>query len=253
LNDSTAPHAADLDRGVQARLAEVARSRAAIYRALAIGFSEPDDDLRDALAAGGTVGSRAPGPLLDTLNAAVAWLGADAVLYDPGLRTLEAAGHELPPLHELAAEFARLFTGPGPAAVNRFASQYLDDPRLDGRPRLHGPATEAVEAAYEAEGLTLRSELREPGDDIASELEFLSWLCSREAWHWTEGRTEEALRLRACSAMFLREHCAGWWPTFAEASLAEARVDVYRSFAQLLASHLAIELGYPRAAPPDMG
>lgn len=253
MNNSTAPHAEDLDPGVRARLAGVARSRAAIYRALAIGFSEPDEELRCALAPSGPPGVAAPGPLRQVLTGAVTWLGADAALYEHGLSTLEAAGADLPPLTELAAEFARLFTGPGRTAVNRFASQYLDEPRADGRPRLHGPSTEAVEAAYEAQGLAPRSELREPGDDISTELEFLAWLCAQEARQWDGGLTEEALQLRVSAANFLRSHCTNWWPSFAEAVLAETALGVYRGFAQLLASHLAIELGYPRAAPPDVG
>jgi TorA maturation chaperone TorD len=252
LSDSTAPHAEDLDPGVRARLASVARSRAATYRALAIGFAEPHEDLREALASSGPAGSTTGGPLLRTLAEAVSWLGGDAALYDRALKTLETAGAGLPPLAELAAEFARLFTGPGRAAVNRFGSQYLDEPRADGRPSLQGPSTQAVEAAYEAEGVTPRAALREPGDDISTELEFLSWLCGREALQWSDGRTAEALRLRASAHSFLRDHCATWWPSFAEAVLAEAGLDVYRGFAHLLAAHLAIELGYPRAKPPDV-
>jgi len=114
-------------------------------------------------------------------------------------------------------------------------------------PRLHGPATDAALAAYEAEGLVPRTSLGEPGDDIATELEFLAWLCSREEQQWIEVSTEEALRLRRSSDRFLREHCANWWPAFAEAVLAQARIPIYRGFAQLLAAHLAIELGYPHS------
>jgi TorA maturation chaperone TorD len=252
LNDSTTPHAEDLDPGVRARLASVARSRAAIYRVLAIGFAEPDEDLREALAPPGPQGSATRGPLLQTLAEAVAWLGVDAALYDRAFKTLEIAGACLPPLAEMAAEFARLFTGPGRAAVRRFGSQYLDESRADGRPRLHGPSTEAVEAAYKAEGVTPRSGLREPGDDVSTELEFLFLLCDHEAWQWSDGLAEEALALRAAARGFLRDHCAGWWPPFAEAVLNEAKLDVYRGFAQLLAANLAIELGYPRAKSPDL-
>jgi TorA maturation chaperone TorD len=266
MNTQPAPHAGDLDPDVRERLAGAARSRSTLYSVLAIGFSEPDEGLREALgarpageagsgpAAGGESSDIAAGgsPLVQTIAAAAAWLDADASLYAPGLEMLDAAGASLPPLPLLAAEYARLFTGPGRAAVNRFASQYLDEPRADGRPRLRGPATEAAAAAYEAEGLAPRSALGEPADDIATELEFLSSLSDREATEWARGSTEEALRLRRAAAQFLREQCATWWPAFAGAVLAQARVEVYSGFARLLAAHLAIELGYPRSAAPQM-
>ena len=267
MKDETASHAGDepskeLDLGVRERLAGAARSRSDIYRALAIGFSEPDEDLHDALAAGSPLGvgpaeaavasATAPdaGSLVRKLTAAVEWLGADARLYGSALQTLTAAGAACPPLPELAAEYARLFTGPGRAAVGRFASQYLDEPGPDGHPRLYGPATTAVLAAYEAQGVAPRIRLGEPGDDVATELEFLAWLSSREEQQWSEGPTEEALSLRLSSNGFLREHCATWWPAFAEAVLGQARTPVYRGFAQLLAAHLMIELGYPYASAP---
>jgi TorA maturation chaperone TorD len=262
LKDETAPHvggepSGELDPGVRERLAGAARSRSDIYRALAIGFSEPDEDLRDALGAGPPViaavetAPPSAGVLVRKLTAAVEWLGADARYYQSGLQTLTAAGTDLPPLPDLAAEYARLFTGPGRAAVGRFASQYLDEPGPDGRPRLYGPATEAALAAYEAEGLAPKMLLGEPGDDIATELEFLGWLCSREERHWSEAETEKALHLRRASDRFLRDHCASWWPAFADAVLSQSRISLYPGFARLLAAHLMIELGYPYAASPD--
>jgi putative dimethyl sulfoxide reductase chaperone len=246
LTNQTAPHAEDepsgeLDPGVREQLAGAARSRSTIYRGLAIGFTEPDEDLREALAGAAPPGT---GILARTLTAAVEWLGSDAHVYGTALQTLTAAGADCPPLSELAAEHARLFTGPGRVAVDRFASQYLDEPSPDGRPRLYGPATDAALAVYQAEGLGLRTCLHEPGDDIATELEFLAWLCSREEQQWIDGSTEEALRLRRTSDRFLREHCATWWPAFAEAVLAQTRTPIYRGLARLLAAHLAIELGY---------
>ena len=269
MKGQTAPHAGDelsgeLDPGVRERLAGAARSRSTIYRALAIGFTEPDEDLRDALAAdapavaapadAATLGAAAAGvgppgagTLVRKLAATVEWLGPDARLYETALQTLTTAGAGCPPLSALAAEFARLFTGPGRAAVGRFASQYLDEPGPDGRPRLHGPATDAALSTYQAEGLTPRTSLGEPGDDVATELEFLAWLCSREEQQWIEGSTEEALRLRRSSDRFLREHCAHWWPAFAEVVIAQTRISIYRGLAQLLAAHLAIELGYPHS------
>ncbi len=261
MNGDSTPHVAggspeDLATDVRARLADAAGNRSDAYRSLAVGLSEPDESLYAALADG----SFAAG-----LARAVSWLGEDARLYRAGLHTLaevragtpggatpaggDRAGassnpnSDTPTVPDLAAEFARLFTGPGRVAVPRFASQYLDEPGPDGRGPLNGPTTQAVTATYEAEGLAPRTSLREPGDDIATELEFLAWLASQEAGQWTDGSVEAALRLRRAADRFLREHCEAWWPAFAEAVIEHSRLAAYTGMARLLVAHLAAELG----------
>jgi TorA maturation chaperone TorD len=225
---------------VRARLAATAASRAHVYGILVTAFSEPDDDVCTALA---------DGSLVADLSDAVAWLGVDADVYTRGvamLRDVTVAGCTLT---DLKVEFARLFTGPGLPAVGRFASQYLDEPGPGGVGRLGGEATEAAVATYQAEGLAPRSTLREPADDIATELEFLAWLCSREHQEWASGSTDEARRLRRVADDFVRHHCALWWPAFVAACQAQAKIATYRAFAEVVAAHLTIELGARRGRP----
>lgn len=225
---------------VRARLAATAASRAHVYGILFAVFCEPDDNVYAALA---------DGSLVADLSAAVAWLGADADVYARGLamvREVTAIGCTLT---DLKVEFARLFTGPGLPVVGRFASQYLDEPGPGGVGRLGGQATEAAVTAYQAEGLAPRSTLREPADDIATELEFLAWLCSREQQEWASGSTDEARRLRRAVDDFVRQHCAPWWPAFVAACQTQAKVAAYRAFAEVLGAHLTIELGARRGRP----
>ncbi len=97
-----------------ARLADVCARRAAVYQALVLGFREPTAAYLEALTGG---------ELVAGLREAVAWLGADAVAYEPALSALSQAGRaaaersSAAALRDLAVEYARLFTGPGRPAV----------------------------------------------------------------------------------------------------------------------------------------
>ena len=222
-----------------ADLADVCARRAAVYQALTYGFSEPTAGYVEALQSG---------KLVLFLHDAVAWLGADAALYDPALRSLTQAAASLAAagldaaVRDTRVEHARLFTGPGRPAVMCYASQYLDaDERGPGR--LNGAAAAFAAAAYEANGVAPATARRELADHATTELEFLFHLCRREEDAWAAGERDEALRLRRTLDRFLREHAGHWLPELATAVHAAAARPPYSGMADLLIVHLAVELG----------
>ena len=220
-------------------LARVAADRAAVYAALSTGFYLPDERLVWDLREGGFV---------HTIRAAVAWLGPDAAAYAPDLEDLHAIGHALGArsidevLRDLRVEHARLFTGPGRPDVSIFESEYLDSG--DGMAgRLDGPSTVQVRRWYRSAGLERATAHRDLPDHVATELEFLHLLASRESEARHEGRIHDAHQLRRDTDRFLREHPARWIPAFCRATLAAHPHRFYGALAGLLAIHIATELG----------
>ena len=178
------------------------------------------------------------------------WLGDDAALYGPALSALSRAAAELrsaAALRALAVDYARLFTGPGRPAVMCYASQYLD---LDDRrpARLNGAAAAYAAAAYQAAGVVPVEAPRELPDHVTIELEFLFYLCRREEQSWAGDDGDAALAWRRRLDAFLREHGALFLEGFAAAVRAAAAAGLYGALADLLAVHLAVELGGPVAA-----
>jgi putative dimethyl sulfoxide reductase chaperone len=224
-------------------LAEVCEGRAAVYEVLTLAFTEPSIALVEALTSGEAV---------SLLRAAVGWLRGSATQYEPALARLAEAGSQLTAagsieaLEDLRIEYARLFTGPGRTAVMCYASEYLDASE-QGPGRLNGSATDYVEATYQSEGVSLVAARADLPDHMATELEFLFYLCRREGAAWAVNDSDEAERLHRRLDAFLRTHVALWMPRFATSVRALAQREVYAATAELLTAHLAVEVEY--AAP----
>lgn len=82
--------------------------------------------------------------------------------------------------------------------------------------RAPGLAMAALDAEYAAEGLSLSRSISEPPDHVSVELEFMSFLCGREAQAWQKRQAKVALSLVAREATFLRGHLGIWLPHFSE-------------------------------------
>jgi len=232
----------ELDESTRLRLAAVAADRAAVYELLVVGLAEPDDEQLAALQRGS---------MTHELEARTRWLREDAALYQVGLDGLRAAETQVAAAPSLTAvlrdykvEYARLFTGPGRPVVACYESQYRDEKGKDGWGRLEGPSTEAVRQAYRAAGVALAPDMREPADHVLTELEFLYYLCRAEAEAWAAGNgAPRALELRRATDTFLREHAVQWMPVFADAVKGAATLPLPAALADVLLSHLAVELG----------
>jgi putative dimethyl sulfoxide reductase chaperone len=111
---------------------------------------------------------------------------------------------------------------------------------------------------YRAFGLEMAAGSHERVDHISVELEFMHFLCLKEA-HALENHHPEA-RIAMCrdaQAKFLREHLSCWAPGFAQRLRARADGTPYQGLSELLASFLAGELRAlgvqpARVAGPDV-
>ena len=194
-NESEVPSAST----TLARL-ELAESRARIYGILASVYVRPlDAQLLELLRIWGET-DLPP--------------GAVPRMMKRGLRTLRIwlKRRGSPPTEELftalSAEFTRLFRG-----LNRFQSPpppyesvYLDNGIL------YGASTLRIIEEYRQ--FRLKAKDNEPPDHIALELDFMRFLCEREAKAW---ENEEGVRnLLQYEYVFLTDNLAGWVPAFCE-------------------------------------
>jgi TorA maturation chaperone TorD len=132
---------------------------------------------------------------------------------------------------QLDLDYAALFVGPFELIAAPYGSIYLEKIR-----RVMGDSTLDAHRFYQDAGLSM--EMKEPADHIAIELEFMYYLCSREATALSEGMEDEASRLKTVQLEFFRK-MMGWIPQFCERIRAGAGTAYYRAVAGCLAHFYA--------------
>ena len=171
-----------------------ALARAGLYNFLAASFGEPPTD-------------EYVGSLLES--------GAIALLVSKGIggEDLRAWGHAVhlgQLAHELSGAYLEAFLRPGERrapllASNDFvAALALDTPAA--MTLSHGPAAEAVEAAYREAGLVVGGDGPIAPQHLAVKLQFMHHLAAREAAAWGEGNPELARDWRIRQSKFLSDH-----------------------------------------------
>jgi putative dimethyl sulfoxide reductase chaperone len=135
---------------------------------------------------------------------------------------------------ELAADYARLFVGPGHVLASPYESVHVTVDRL-----LFDVPTFQVRAAYQAFGLSAPRLNQEPDDHLGLELAFLAQLCLLTMESTARGDGAEVERLRAAHRQFLTEHVLRFGPACLDAVAAHAQTAFYRGFAALGAGLLA--------------
>lgn len=119
---------------------------------------------------------------------------------------------------ERAAEYERLFVGPGPVPCPPYESFWREDVPSLIRATLMGPCTTQLVTLYGALGLQLKQAAAELPDHVAVELEALSVAQARA------DRPDIA-------AALVTDHLAVWLPPLCEAVLAASTFPYYRSLA----------------------
>lgn len=109
-------------------------------------------------------------------------------------------------------EYYRLFVGPAVLVAPPYESVYRSPEQA-----LMQAETLAVRAFYQAHGLTLRTEMSEPDDHLAFELEFYAYL--------------QEQRLDRAQALFWERHLRQWVPAFCRRVIDGSRSPFYRSLA----------------------
>lgn len=96
---------------------------------------------------------------------------------------------------------------------------------------------------YRAFGLELAPNLNDRLDYIGVELEFMQFLCLKEAYAVTRGHSQEQLALcREAQAKFLKEHLDQWVLGFTGALEEKAQGSFYAALGGLLRSFLIFEM-----------
>ncbi|MFQ5874897.1 MAG: molecular chaperone, partial [Dehalococcoidia bacterium] len=96
-----------------------------------------------------------------------------------------------------------------------------------------------LEGEYAQVGLFPSPVLREPPDHAAVELEFMAFLCSREAEAWQEQGHPELLQMLQRQRDFLKHHLSRWFAEFARTVAATNRDSVFAAATAATWSFLA--------------
>jgi TorA maturation chaperone TorD len=221
-----ADEGAELDSpgAAQALLAEV---RGQVYRLLALAFYEPTFQMAGDIASGSHTSVLQE--LFDVLGIA----GAAGLGDHPQLAQTPAGLDAQSLWQALKLEHTRLFVGPGHVPAPPYESVYRQDVPVFERGLLMGRPTIHLRQQYAAAGLQLASDYTDLPDHIAAELEFMSFLCSKEAGAWRAGDEKVALGHASTQRLFLAEHLCRWVPAFCRAVAQHAQLDFYRAMGRL--------------------
>ena len=127
----------------------------------------------------------------------------------------------------LSVDYTRLFRGimPGYGPPPPYESVYREG-------RCWGESTVEVLKEYRCFGLTPGgTHSGEPPDYLQFELEFMRFLCTKEAEAWRIGDQEEALKLLSTQERFLGEHLIKWIHNFCENIRKYDTLGFYRGWA----------------------
>ena len=178
----------DLNSDSRMKLMQVALNRSDLYQLLAIAFRDPTPELVEGLLSGTFRADAAD---------CVQWLNADSVIFDQALSELDSfavdnAGRDPEQiLHEMQVEYFRLFIGSKEPAVFPYHTMYSEERDGFNSVLFTSPTARATEKAYKDAGVSLVSVQAEPPDHIATELEFLMYLCAQEAAAWKNGDIDQ--------------------------------------------------------------
>jgi DMSO reductase family type II enzyme chaperone len=219
---------------------DLAAARAELFRLLAVGFLHPSPELASGLVDGAFQADlRACVTMLD-------WPVAEAERVAARLDDAKARLAARDPdavYHELAVEYSRLFIGPGTIVVSPYESIHLDG-STEARPLVMvSRSSRAVLAAYREAGLERSRDGNEPPEHIATELEFMYFVCFREAAALAEEDETASSMWENRRVAFLSEHLQAWLPGLCRTVADESRVPFYVDLAETLASTIEVETG----------
>jgi TorA maturation chaperone TorD len=135
-------------------------------------------------------------------------------------------------LNTLSAEYSKLFLIPDKKYyVTPYESVYLTG-LLSQAPTMY------VKKIFDREGLEISQDFDDFPDHIGIELEYMHFLCGREAEGRESDKNEETLRYLNKEMEFINEHLLLWVPKLSEKILANSNHDFYKGIAFLLRSFI---------------
>jgi TorA maturation chaperone TorD len=129
------------------------------------------------------------------------WQPLVTVLVDAGVRDL----------HRMQQEYCKVFVAkPGGTPCHPSESIYLEQ-----QGHSVGWIMAQLEHEYATAGLSLSPDLQVMPDHAAVELEFMSFLCGKEADAWDRKKAKDGVQTLERQAVFLDRHLARWTPDWA--------------------------------------
>jgi len=210
------------------RQIDAAVGRGYLYLWLSRAFRYPDPDLAGNLKE----------PALTLLEGSLDLLPeASREPLRPVLAELRAAvtDHDLPQLQSDHRQvFGHIESSPCPPYETRYGSSHLFQ---------QTQLLSDIAGFYRAFGLDLSDGAHERPDHLAVELEFLHFLCLKEAHALEHHGSEQVELCRDAQVKFLRDHLLPWAPSFARRLQQAAGDGFYQRLGALMAAFLSTEAG----------
>ena len=201
--------------------------KAALYEILAFGLLLPTKELAEAVSSGEFADALQELAGLNGLDPAVVAQAAS------GLAAYAQSSANIDTLfHELRVEYTHLFVGAPEPVASPFAGIWWAH-EADVAPLLFvNKESMAVERYMRSCGIGQPEGTNEPLDHIASELEFLQYLCMVNA---KSIEPPESIEMpEDAYEVFFAEHFSEWSKKFAAAVIEKARLPFYRELARVL-------------------
>lgn len=215
---------------------DVALGRSDIYLWLSRAFRYPDTERV----------ARLEQPVLASFEATcdlLAQRARDALR--PVLATLRAPSPDLDPAH-LQSEHRRVFghieSSSCPPYETRYGSRHLFQQTQQ---------LSDIAGFYRAFGLDLSDDAKERPDHLAVELEFLHFLCVKEAYALEHHTPEKVELTRDAEVKFLQDHLLLWVPSFTRRLQTAAGSGFYKALGELMAAFLSAEAARLGCHPVD--
>lgn len=210
-------------------LAELAQLRQGVYRFLAATFLPPEPARLEALMLAArffreNLGAFAGFSFYRPWRSLIEVFSTDRILDSNGLERA----------------YTRLLVPSGRGSLP-YESVYLDPKRL-----LAGLIQAELEGEYRSAGLILRPDNHELPDHISVELEFMAFLCAREARAWLEGPGGPGRRDLETEESFLTRHLSRWLPLFAREVRGLGDLQPYTLAAEVAATFVLHDLDLAR-------
>jgi len=220
------------------KLADVAQYRSDVYRLLALGFSNPTSDFVTDLQ---------NGALVDNLRRCLDAVGLSQTHYGSalvGLTGIAAEYRTYDPrtlLTQLRVEYMRLFVGPKNPVTPIYETLHREQSGNGQAMLIVSQTALAVEKAYHEAGVHLTS--HDSPDHLATELEFLVYLCEKEAIAWETANNTMAKKWRRIERDFLDDHLGTWSLVLCRQAREATNEPFYREFVTLAETFLTMETG----------
>lgn len=137
---------------------------------------------------------------------------------------------------EIVLEYDRLFNSPYKIEVPPYESLYRYD---EGQ--VMAPCAVQVEKLYKENGLEISPEFKDLPDHIMVELQFMAYLCLREAEAGKEGKEAEALQFIKKQDSFIKEHLGLWAEDFSVRLVSSSNSPFYISLGKLVSLFVKLD------------